>query len=122
MVENGTIFILQQNFRIFPAHPYRRSSGRSTHDDLQIIFGCKSHSFIEPGKIVSSFFRLQLRPCELCKVGKLESQFMHLLEITLPLAFIPVFGIIINPCQCQILIIEPRRSLCFCRLHSPGKG
>ena len=119
VIENRTIFILQQDFGILPAHPHRGRGSRSTHNDFQIIFGSKSYCFIQPGKIVSSFFRLQLCPCKLRKVSKLKSQFMHLLEITFPLTFIPVFGIIINSCQCQVLIVEPGRSLCFYRLMLP---
>ena len=122
VIKNRTVFILQQDFGILSAHPYRRRGSRSTHNDFQIIFGGKSYCFIQPGKIIASLFRFQLRPCKLRKVRKLKSQLVHLLEITFPLTFIPVFGIIVNSCQCQVLIVEPGRSLCFYGLHSPGKG
>lgn len=55
VIKHGTIFIFNQNFRVFTAQPYRWSCRRSTHNDFQIIFGSQSHRFIQPGK---SYFPL----------------------------------------------------------------
>ena len=108
VIKHGTIFIFNQNFRVFTAHPYRWSCRRSTHNDFQIIFGSQSHRFIQPGKIIFSLFRFQLRPSKFREMSEFKTQIVHLFKISLPLTLIPMLRIIISTGQGQILVFKPR--------------
>ena len=108
VIKYGTIFIFNQNFRVFTAQPYRWSCRRSTHNDFQIIFGSQSHRFIQPGKIIFSLFRFQLRPSKFREMGEFKTQIVHLFKISLPLTLIPMLRIIISTGQGQILVFKPR--------------
>ena len=108
MVLTESFFILQQNFGVFTSQPNRRSSRTCAHDHFQMILGCQCYGSIKPGKIILALFGFQLSPCKLSEMSKLKAQLMHLFEITFPFRFFPMFGIVINSGQYQVLVIEPR--------------
>ena len=107
MVSDRSVFISYQDFRIFAADPYRGSRSGCAHYYLKIIFCSQCHSLVKPSEVIFAFLRLQLCPCKLCKMSELETELMHMLEITFPLALVPMLRIIVNTCDSQILVIEP---------------
>ena len=108
VIKHGTIFIFNQNFRVFTAHPYRWSCRRSTHNDFQIIFGSQSHRFIQPGKIIFPSSGSNCAQANSAKWVNSKPKSCICLKISLPLTLIPMLRIIISTGQGQILVFKPR--------------
>ena len=94
--QTHAVFIDPQDLRMPGREPGRRGGGRRAKDDLQTVFFRQSDRLVQPFEMVYTLLRLQSRPGKLAHVDKLKTQIRHLLDVALPLAFIPMLGVVKN--------------------------
>src|SRR5690554_16643 len=106
VVKAGAIFICDEDIGMIAYQPDGWCGSRGAENHLEVLSGSQLDGPVEPSEVVYPFFGFQLCPGELGKMGELEPHLGHLLQVSFPLRFIPVFGIVICTYSCQLMVGE----------------
>ena len=87
---------LPETFGVLEGKPPRRCCGRSAEDYGYACLSELVNNLVEPAELVLSLFRLHLTPCKFGNTGGVYTCLLHLCNVPVDLAFIPVLGIICN--------------------------